>query len=506
MIRFRCPTCSRRSKAPESRAGVVGKCPGCGTLVRVPRRLAAARSMLHGEALVSATQAVIEISEDDVVSSHFVLDEAEARDLNATRLSRDSNTLPIDPSSSSSALEPTPGEETQGPPHVLPTPRSMTPIQYLGLVERSRLVDPSILDEIAESAWFAALDSSDRGRDIVGRHLVERGALTAWQHAVLRCGLWRYLVLGRFRLLRELGCGAMGSVYLAEHVLMKRRVALKILHPQRATDRDHLTRFMREARMLARLENPHIVRVHDLECIDGLYGLVMEFMPGANLHDVVAYEGQLTPLKAARFVAQAAEGLAYAHEEGFVHRDIKPANLILGRNSTLKISDLGLARAIHDEPLSVTIDGAALVGTADYLSPEQAVASGEANDKSDVYALGCTLYYLLTGQPPYNRGNVAQRLLAHQMLPPPRLRDARPDVPAALDSVYQAMMNKDPERRPDARAVSRWLNRWIASESGDSPFDNAPIPPELLQHDSDSIMQSDAETVVDDHAQTRLKR
>jgi serine/threonine-protein kinase len=449
---------------------------------------------------------VIEISEDDVVSGNCVLDEAEVREMTSTRLSRDGSTLPIDPSSSASALEPAHADEAQGPPHVLPEPRSMTPLQYLALVERSRLVEPALLNEIAHGDWFAALDHGDRGRDIVGRYLVERGALTAWQHAVLRCGHWRHLVLGRFRLLRELGAGAMGVVYLAEHVLMKRRVALKILHPQRANDQDHLTRFMREARMLARLENPHIVRVHDLERVEGLYALVMEFIPGANLHDVVKYEGRLAPLRAARLVAQAADGLAYAHEEGFVHRDIKPANLILGRDSTLKISDLGLARAICDEPLSVTIDGSTLVGTADYLSPEQAVQSGQANDKSDVYALGCTLYYLLTGQPPYNRGNVAQRLLAHQMLPPPRLRDARTDVPEDLDIVYQAMMNKDPARRPNAKAVSRWLHRWIATESGDSPFDKAPIPPELLQHDSEPASQSDTDTVVADHARTRLKR
>src|SRR5205085_9868735 len=214
---------------------------------------------------------------------------------------------------------------------------------------------------------------------------------------------------------------------------------------------DHaaLERFYREARAIAVLDHPNLVRAHDIDQDGTLHFLVMEHVDGLSLHDLVKRIGPLDPLRACHYVYQAAIGLEYAFETaGLVHRDIKPANVLVDRAGTVKILDMGLARFFRDEQdvLTKKYDETVL-GTADYLAPEQATDSHTVDIRADIYGLGCTFYFTLTGRPPFPEGSVAQKLIWHQSKQPTPIRELRPDVPAAVVAVVEKMMAKDPAAR-----------------------------------------------------------
>jgi serine/threonine-protein kinase len=229
-------------------------------------------------------------------------------------------------------------------------------------------------------------------------------------------------------------------------------------------DSSYLERFRLEARAVAKLDDPHIVRAFDIDNEGDLHYIVMEYVDGQDLHRLVAQNGPLLPDVAADYIAQAATGLAHAHEKNLVHRDIKPANLLVDRSETVKLLDLGLAKLAEEDQTSLTLaNDENVLGTADYLAPEQALNSHTADHRSDIYSLGCTLYYLLTGRPPFPEGTISERLLKHQVEEPESLLKLRPDLPMSLIEICNKMMNKRPELRYEsATEVATKLTEWLA--------------------------------------------
>src|SRR5262249_7237584 len=202
---------------------------------------------------------------------------------------------------------------------------------------------------------------------------------------------------------------------LCEHKSMRRRVALKVLPASQAQDPALVDRFFREARAVAALDHPNLVRAHDFDHDGKLHFIVMEYVDGNSLQNIVATHGPLDVTRAAHYIRQVALGLHQAHQAGLVHRDIKPGNLLLDRGGIVKILDLGLARFFHDkaDKLTQQYDEGSILGTADYLAPEQAVDSHEVDIRADLYSLGATFYFLLTGAPPFGEGTISQKLIWH---------------------------------------------------------------------------------------------
>lgn len=252
--------------------------------------------------------------------------------------------------------------------------------------------------------------------------------------------------LGSYRLIEPLGSGGMSSVFLAVHIESGYKVALKVLPRYLAKNSTLLQRFIREAQSAEALEHPNIVSIFDRGSESGRHYLVLEYVDGSDLHDRVRQLGTLSVVDALRVVREAAQGLRYAASKGVIHRDIKPANLLLSTEGAVKLIDLGLALQSESEDERVTRHGTT-VGTVDYMAPEQARDSRAANEQSDMYSLGCTLYYLLTGFPPFTGGHIADKLRRHATQPPPDVRQLRPDVPRSVAKFIQRMMAKRPEDR-----------------------------------------------------------
>lgn len=319
--------------------------------------------------------------------------------------------------------------------------------QFLAALRKSGLVPGTQIDQISRQSWG---DAQPTDPTPVARRFVKAGLLTAFQARCLAQGKWRDLIVAnKYKVLDHLGVGGMGQVYLAEHLLMKRQVALKVMPTHLLKEATAVERFIREARALAALDHPNIVRAHDLERLGGLYMLAMEYVDGPNLNDLVADHGPRPVAQAAHYLAQAAQGLQHAHEMGWVHRDIKPANLLVDAAGVVRVLDLGLAFLFGDDSGSPTrrYDEGQVLGTADYLAPEQAIDSHAVDIRADIYSLGATLYYLLTGRPPFEASTVAQKLLCHQMKQPTPVRELRPEVPEGLDAVLTKMMAKKPDER-----------------------------------------------------------
>jgi serine/threonine-protein kinase len=297
--------------------------------------------------------------------------------------------------------------------------------------------------------------------------LVERGLLTGYQAEQILAGNADSLVLGQYRILDELGAGGMGRVYKAEHVLMRRAVALKVVGA--AGDGEHHAAFLREIEAAARLSHPHLVAAYDAGEANGVRFLVMEYVDGIDLDRLVRAVGPLPPRRAAEYARQTALALQYAFERGVLHRDVKPANLLaeqaddpraVGR---VKLLDLGLA--LTTCPGAESDPGAVsrLSGTPDYIAPEVAHDPAGRDVRSDLYSLGCTLYYLLAGRVPFPGGTWTEKLLRHQYDAPAPLRDLVPAVPPALAAVVARLMAKAPADRYDTpAAAARALEDWLA--------------------------------------------
>ncbi|MDG2207145.1 MAG: serine/threonine-protein kinase [Pirellulales bacterium] len=338
--------------------------------------------------------------------------------------------------------------------------------KLLDLLKRSGLVENP--DQITKA--LGALKDESGGllpgdSKVVANFLIEKKMITVWQSEKLLEGRYKGFFLGKYKLLGHLGTGGMSSVYLADHVLMQRRVAIKVLPKGKVEESSYLARFKKEAQAAARFDHRNIVRAYDIDEDKGTHYLVMEFIDGTDLQKLVKETGPLEYELAAQYIAQAAEGLQHAHEADIVHRDIKPANLLVDESGVVKILDMGLARLDDgdDEQASLTVmHDENVLGTADYLSPEQAVNSHLVDGRADIYSLGCTFYYILTGHPPFPEGTLPQRILAHQNSTPESIRKDRADVPPELLVICEQMMEKKEEdRQQTAAEVAQQLGSWL---------------------------------------------
>lgn len=325
----------------------------------------------------------------------------------------------------------------------MPIPSTLP--EFLELVRKSGVVDPPAFDAFV--ARLAYQPDPPDSPEQLATLLVSKGLITAFQAELLLQGRWRGFILGRYKLLRPLGSGGMGHVYLCEHLFMRRRVALKVLPPEKARNRADLERFYREGRYVASLDHPNIVRAYDIDQDGPLHFLAMEYVDGASLQQVVMQEGPLSPRRAANYLRQVALGLHHAFSAGLVHRDVKPANLLVERTGVVKLLDLGLARFFHDGDDFSIMNDETVLGTADFVAPEQTINSHDVDIRADIYSLGATMYYCLTGQPPFPGGSAAQKMMAHHTVPPRSIRSYRSDVPDDLLAIIEKMMEKKPDNR-----------------------------------------------------------
>jgi serine/threonine protein kinase len=334
---------------------------------------------------------------------------------------------------------------------------------FLDLVRRSELVDRDQLNRVLLALKEEARGEPINDTEFVASRLVDAGLVTRWQADRLLEGRYKGFFLEKYKLLGHLGTGGMSSVYLAEHVLMHRRVAIKVLPKGRVHSSSYLARFRREAEAIAALDHRNVVRAYDIGNVNDIHYLVMEYVEGQDLQNLVKEKGVLDYARAADFIRQAAEGLEHAHRAGLIHRDIKPANLLLDRHNVVKVLDLGLARFTGEDQASLTVAfDENVLGTADYLAPEQAIDSHGVDARADIYSLGCSLYYLLTGNPPFPDGTLPQRLMMHQKSPPPDIRDRRPDAPEDLIEICLKMMAKKPSARyQSAQEVADVMADWL---------------------------------------------
>jgi serine/threonine protein kinase/WD40 repeat protein/tetratricopeptide (TPR) repeat protein len=352
------------------------------------------------------------------------------------------------------------------------------------LAEFSRsLVDLGIIGAEELRSIAAATSEGVLG---LSRALVQAGRLTPYQAAAVYQKKSRGLLIGNYIILDKIGQGGMGMVFKCRHRRLGRLGALKILPPSFARDRRAVLRFRREVEAAGRLRHPNVVAAVDADEDRGVQFLVMEYVEGRDLDHLVRDRGPMPLSQAIDCIIQAARGLEAAHAEGIVHRDIKPGNLMLDNTGTVRVLDLGLARFVDaanpygKSPGGRLTESGMYMGTVDFMAPEQAEDSRRADHRADIYALGCSLYYLLTAHTPFDGPTVLKRLMAHLEQPAPSLRSKRPEAPAKLESVFQKMLAKRPEDRPQSMTELISLLEQCKAEAAKAPAVTTPkSKPEL---------------------------
>ena len=357
-----------------------------------------------------------------------------------------------------------------------------------GLLIRSRLLTPEEVKR-AFSRWQHEAGDLINNLAQFLKWLVARGYVTEYQASLLAKGHADDFFLNQYKILERLGRGRMAGVYRAMHHLGQ-TVAIKVLPPSKAKNPQFLGRFQREARLALRLKHPNVVRTFQLGESNGLNYLVMEHLVGDTLEEILQRRQRLPPAEAVRIIHHALLGLQHLHEKGMVHRDLKPANLMLvppppndADGSTLrsrvKILDIGLGRELFDEtqpeqPKEPTLTGeGVLLGTPDYLAPEQARNPRAIDVRADIYSLGCVLYHCLTGQPPFPDKNILTQMVRHATEVPKPIRDFTPSVPEGLEQIIQSyMLAKQPEQRyPTPERAAQALQIFLLADSESSSID-----------------------------------
>ncbi len=338
----------------------------------------------------------------------------------------------------------------------------VTSEKLIELIEKSQLATPEVLEKALTAIREENGGQLPEDSVALAKALQHHEVVTHWHCEKLLQGKYKGFFLGKHKLLGHLGSGGMSSVYLAEHMKMHDKRAIKVLPRSRLGNSSYLARFQLEAKAIASLNHPNIVRAHDIDNEGDTHYIVMEYVDGADLQSLVKKKGPLPFANIADYIAQAARGLQHAHDVGLIHRDIKPANLLVNSQGKVKLLDLGLALFSDDKQASLTIDyNDKVLGTADYLAPEQALNSHKVDHRADIYGLGCTMYFLLTGKPPFPEGSIAQRIAKHQSAMPTDVRKLRPDCPGELEGICVKMIQKDPKfRYASATQVAEVLEGW----------------------------------------------
>lgn len=357
---------------------------------------------------------------------------------------------------------PAPPPPRSVPPPVRPVPAELSVAEFVELLKRYHVLPEAQLAEVT-----GRLQSRYAHARALARALLERGWLTAFQVNQLFLGNAHGLILKPYLLVERLGEGGAGQVFKARHLQLHRQVALKIIRRELLADPEVVRRFYREIQLISQLTHAHIVHAYDAGPVGDTHFLVMEFVRGVDLAKQVRLSGPLPAPAAIDYIRQAALGLQHIHQAGLVHRDLKPHNLLVSRAEgssagaypwgVVKLLDLGLARFDFEGKAEaagstsrdgLTPVGAVLIGTLDYMAPEQALDFHAADIRADIYSLGCTLHFLLTGQAPFSGGTLAQRLLRHQQAEPPVIESLRRDLPPGLGALLRRMLAKQPEQRP----------------------------------------------------------
>jgi eukaryotic-like serine/threonine-protein kinase len=351
-------------------------------------------------------------------------------------------------------------------------PAPTTTLDVAELLKKTNLLSESVIDD-----YVTAHPEIESPPELVAAMRAD-GLLTKFQADQILKGRYKGFVLGKYRLLDRIGMGGMGQVYLAEHMTMRRRVAVKVLPPDRSDNPFSKERFLREARAAALLEHPNLCRAYDLETDGDVTYIVMEYIEGVSLHELTMRRGPQGHVRVAHLLRQIALGLQCVHDRALIHRDIKPANLLMDKTGVVRILDLGLVRSELDDDALTRGEGAKVVGTADYLAPEQAVASSKVDGRADLYSLGCTAYFLLTGEPPFKTEKLSQKLIAHQTCEVKPVHLVRPTVPVEFSAVISKLLSKKPEHRyPSAMEVIHALEPWTREACP------APVPEDFPSKD-----------------------
>jgi serine/threonine protein kinase len=340
-----------------------------------------------------------------------------------------------------------------------------------------------LLTEVQLGQAWAAIEHSQREfpensglspDERLASKLIELGWLNAWQAKQLSEGRTDFL-LSIYRIIDYIGRGGMGEVYKGEHGVLGRVVAIKVL-PRKKSTPEEIAGFLRESRVLARLDHENLVRAFDAGEAKNVFFLVTEYVAGTDLRKLVRAKGPLTMASAASIMSQVTGALDHAHQQGLIHRDVKPGNVLVTPDGRAKLSDLGLAGSLHggaeEDPRSGKI-----VGTADYLSPDQIEAPWNPTPAWDVYSLGCTLYYSVTGKVPFPGGSTTDKIRAHRQLRPLDPRRLNPGLSDRFVDVIADMMAKNPaERIATAKDVAARLAPWVAT-AGRAALTHAPQLP-----------------------------
>jgi serine/threonine protein kinase len=341
--------------------------------------------------------------------------------------------------------------------------------EFLKTVLRSGLLDRHRLDAVLAAATPGQRETAQALAD----YMVRNGRLSRYQARKLLRGAFAGLLLGPYQVLAPIGKGGMGVVYLARDERDGRLAALKVLSPHKAEGR-MLARFRREMQISRKVSHPNVALTYDSGEYNGAHYIAMEYIPGKNLYRLVTGEGPLRTARAARLFAEVASGLHHAHDIGLIHRDLKPSNIMVTPHDHAKVLDLGLAIIQGEKVVDPAITGGQgyIVGSMDYIAPEQTNDAVKVDRRSDVYGLGCCLYFAVSGKPPFPGGTNADKIHCHRTQEPVPLLHLNPQLPPAFVQIVRRMMAKDPARRyQTAQAVADDLRAWAAGEAV-QPMDN----------------------------------
>jgi serine/threonine protein kinase len=360
--------------------------------------------------------------------------------------------------------------------------------QFLKTVLRSGIVERESLQAALRTVPLDRRDLSEH----VAADLVDRKILTPFQTQKLLAGISLGLKLGPYVIQTPIGKGGMGTVYLARDSRTNQPAAIKVVSPQRLREgQRHLARFRREMELSQKLRHPNVAMAQDVGEMKGVHYLALEYIPGVTLHRLVTRDGPLASARAARLFVEVCSALQHAHEQGLIHRDLKPTNIMVTPDDHAKVLDLGLAMMIGEEVDDPEIVGGKgyIVGSVEYIAPEQTRDPTQVDARADLYSLGCTMYFALAGRGPFSFGDNKDKVRAHRHQSAEQLRNRNPTVPEGFANLVHRLMAKDPTHRPASAAEVR---------AELQAFSEAPAPAASTPTDSAAIFEIIDEIAVED--------